>query len=249
MSILLIHAHLIIDNYKEYLDGALLIEEKTIKEVFVNSNISASADKIIDLKGKIVMPDFYRGKQNKIIVDPLNFDKTNINLDTKIFIGNTKAYAKDVTIDYDGITNLFINMTGFDHKNLGLVNLAFNNLDKYVELDPSLIDKSVLKFTINNLNSERIILIGNKEENIKLLRSVNYPLTSILSVSSLNEYKLYNQDKLNGSLVKGKFADLLVLDEDMNIIERINKGELINAWVYIKDISIFSFICCFNVWA
>ena len=62
MTILLEHGHLIVDGNREYLDGALLIEDETIKEVFPQAlkvHDLPEECKIIDLKGSLVMPGFF----------------------------------------------------------------------------------------------------------------------------------------------------------------------------------------------
>lgn len=220
MNTLYKHAHLIIDDHKECLDGALLINDEYIKEVYINSNnINEDDTRVIDVKGNIIMPDFFSGKENKVIIDPLNINKIE---NKKILIGNTKAYDKDIKdLEYDGIYDLYHNMTGFDANKLGIVNTAFNNLDKYVFIDTSNIDLSVLKFTLNNLRKDRIILI-NKEEGIKTLKKLNINNTDILAMSSLNEYRFYEEDKLDGSLIKGKHSKILILDEEMNILNKEN---------------------------
>lgn len=223
MKLLLKHCHLIIDEHKECLDGALLINEDYIEEVYPQTNKLNLLDiKELDLKGNIVMPDFFNGEKNRIIVDPLKND--DIKKETIVFIGNTKAYKDDIKdLQYDGIYDLYNNMTGFSHDKLGIVNEAFINLDKYVELDALRVNEDVLKFTLNNLRKDRVILINDLESSIKLLKKLNVNYTDILAYTSINAYKLYGSFNLNGSLVKGKHSRLIVLDENMNIIRRINK--------------------------
>lgn len=61
-KILFTHAHLIVDGNREYEDGALLVNDSTIEDVFVHSNhIKKDIDnyEVIDLNGKIVMPGFF----------------------------------------------------------------------------------------------------------------------------------------------------------------------------------------------
>lgn len=62
MSILLEHGHLIVDGNREYLDGALLIENETIREVYPQTakikNPTEDCTRI-DLGGLLVMPGFF----------------------------------------------------------------------------------------------------------------------------------------------------------------------------------------------
>lgn len=235
MRLLLIHANLIIDGKKSYEDGALLINNEHIEEVFPHSNkikYDLTGIEKINVKGLKIIPDFYHEDLNlKFILDPLNKESMllakKFREHTKILIGNTDAKAKDVKdIAYDGFYNLYENMTGFNHQDLGLVNLAFYERDKYVEINPCVIDASVLKLTIDNLRKDRIILIGDIYRGIRILRKLHYSYNDILLMACLNGYTFYGDNKLNGSIVKGKYADLLCIDDEDKIVFRFNKGKL-----------------------
>ncbi|MDO4198070.1 MAG: N-acetylglucosamine-6-phosphate deacetylase [Erysipelotrichaceae bacterium] len=58
MKYLFTHGHIIVDPYREYMDGAILVEDERIIDVFPQSNkVKETEDvKIIDLKGSLVMP-------------------------------------------------------------------------------------------------------------------------------------------------------------------------------------------------
>ena len=222
--ILFKNVHLIIDDYREYKNGAILFDEYKIIEVYVHSNkIFDDIDaKTIDLNNKILMPSFFDTSlldDKQIIVDPLNI--SNINSDKKIVLGNTSALAKQVNIDYDGFYNLFVNMSGFDYKDFGLVNLAFENNDKYVEIDGSL-DKSILNVVYKLIRKDHLILIGDIEAGVKKLFDLKVPYSDILAFSSLNAYRFFNMDKTYGSLIKGKKSKFMIFDDDFNLIKEIN---------------------------
>ena len=235
MKLLLKHANLIIDGNKSFEDGALLINGEHIEEVFPHSNkikTDTSMLKSVNMNGLTVIPDFYpENVSKKFILDPLNKDSLllakKFSETSKILLGNTKAMAKDVmNLKYDGFYNLYENMAGFNHKDLSLVNLAFYQRDKYVELNPNIIDASVLKLTIDNLRRDRIIFIGDLYSGMVRLRKLHYSFNDVLLMCSLNGYTFYDEDKLNGSLVKGKYADLLCIDENNKIKFRFSKGRL-----------------------
>ena len=140
MKTLLIHGHLIIDDYRQFLDGSLLVDDKHILEVYPQY-VEMDDVVVVDLKCALVFPKFLDlGILDKyqVVVDPLD----NIKTDKKIMLGNSKAYMDEVHIEYDGYYDLFNNMTGFSVDRFGLVNGAFND-DRYVELDSSL-DETIL---------------------------------------------------------------------------------------------------------
>lgn len=186
----------------------------------------------------------------------------------KVMLGHSNAHAKDIEgVEYDGFTHFYNAMSGFNHHELGLVNIGFNNRDKYIELvaDGIHVDQSVLKVTLNNFRRDRIMLIsdaihaaglddgeyvyneakcvkrGNRFsriaddvlsgsasfiiDEIKVLRKLNASLTDILLMSSLNAYRFYGLDNLFGTLQKGKYADLVVLDNELNLRTVYLKGE------------------------
>ena len=78
MAVLLLHCHLVIDAYREYLDGALLIQDETIKEVYPQSgkikNMPEGCE-IIDLGGTLLMPGFFDTHTHGI--DGMSFDSAN----------------------------------------------------------------------------------------------------------------------------------------------------------------------------
>ncbi len=215
MNKLYVHGHLIVDSYRQYEDGALLVDENHIIDVFCNSqsNLDSNLLEIIDLKGKLVFPAFFDSNdlyKYQDVVDPLKPIVSN----KKIMIGGSDAYLKDVNIDYDGYYDLFHNMTGFDVENPGLVNGAFND-DRYVEVDASL-DKSVLSVIYRLKRKDRIILIGDVYSGIKKMFEVGANYNELLLMSSLNAYRLFGIDNLNGSLIKGKSSKIEIIG-DLNV--------------------------------
>lgn len=102
-KILFIHAHLVIDDYREYIDGALLIEGERIKAVYPHSNhLPAILDaKIIDLEGNYLFPGFFdthtHGRNG------IDFDRCSPD----DFLKAQDYYAKV------GTTSFFPTLTGF----------------------------------------------------------------------------------------------------------------------------------------
>lgn len=215
MNTLYVHGHLIIDGYRQYEDGALLVGENHIIDTFCNSqsNWGLNPLEIVDLKGKLVFPKFFDSNdldKYQIVVDPLK----PTNSDKKIMIGNSKAFLDDVNIKYDGYYDLFHNMTGFDVDKFGLVNEAFND-DRYVEVDSGL-DKSVLSVVYRLKRKDRIILIGDVYLGVKKMFNIGANYNELLLMSSLNACRLFGIDKLNGSLIKGKSSAIEIIG-DLNV--------------------------------
>ena len=209
MKTLLIHGHLIIDDYRQFLDGSLLVDDKHILEVYPQY-VELDDVSVVDLKGALVFPKFLDMgilDEYQVVVDPLD----NIKTDKKIMLGNTRGYLDEVHIEYDGYYDLFNNMTGFSTDRFGLVNGAFND-DRYVEIDSSL-DETILNVVYRLKRKDRIILIGNIEEGIRKMYRIGANFNELLMMSSLNAYRLFGLDKQRGSLIKGKSSAIEVIGD------------------------------------
>ena len=101
MKTLLIHGHLIIDDYRQFLDGSLLVDDKHILEVYPQY-VELDDVSVVDLKGALVFPKFLDLgilDEYQMVVDPLDVvDGGN----KKIMLGNTRGYLDEVHIEYDG---------------------------------------------------------------------------------------------------------------------------------------------------
>lgn len=104
MKYLFKHAHLVVDGHKEYLDGALLVNDEKIEEVFYQTSQLKQeyADyKTIDLQGLIVMPGFFDTHTHGI--DGMSFDSADYEAMDKM----TYEFAQDgitsylATLSYD----------------------------------------------------------------------------------------------------------------------------------------------------
>ena len=209
MKTLLIHGHLIIDDYRQFLDGSLLVDDKHILEVYPQY-VELDDVSVVDLKGALVFPKFLDMgilDEYQVVVDPLD----NIKTDKKIMLGNTRGYLDEVHIEYDGYYDLFNNMTGFSTDRFGLVNGAFND-DRYVEIDSSL-DETILNVVYRLKRKDRIILIGNIEEGIRKMYRIGANFNELLLMSSLNAYRLFGLDKQRGSLIKGKSSAIEIIGD------------------------------------
>ena len=376
MKYLLKHAHLVIDNIREYLDGAILIEDEIIKEVYPQSNkVDDILDgETIDLRGSLVFPGFFDththgidgisfDTASKVELDkaalefaqsgstsflislsydcpietyserfktyenyesddarfvgihmegpflstkhlgvgtPEKFMKPDIKLiedclkqssrikqvtiayelegakeigkllhdnGIKVMCGHSDAVYGDLDENVDGFTHLFNAMRGLHHRDITLVNCAFENKwNCELIADGNHIHKNVLKLAINNIDKDRIMLVTDSStarnlkdgeyeflskkcykkgttfitfdghfagsvvsinDEMKVLYELGAKYTDLLAYSSLNAFKFYGLDKRFGTLEKGKYADIVIMDEEFKIKKVYCKGRFV----------------------
>lgn len=128
MKYLLTHGHLIIDGNREYLDGAILINEGIIEDVFPQSNKLdniCEEYKQIDLQGKIVMPGFFDTHTHGI--SQMGFDDATIDdLDKMSY-----EYAKDGTTSFLSTLSYDLNPDDFNNQ----LELFENYTGKYAQYE------------------------------------------------------------------------------------------------------------------
>ena len=64
---------------------------------------------------------------------------------------------------------------------------------------------------------------------VKVMRSLGVPFTDLLLMSSLNAYRLYGLDKRFGTLEKGKYADIVIMNDEMDLLCTYMRGKRIDA--------------------
>ena len=62
---------------------------------------------------------------------------------------------------------------------------------------------------------------------MKVLYSLGAKYTDLLSYSSLNAFRFYGLDSHFGTLQKGKYADIVIMNDDLNIKRVYCKGKFI----------------------
>lgn len=258
MKTLYKHAHIIVDDKREYIDGSILINDKTIEDVFVSSIHSIEEVKEIDLKGKIIIPSFFDSKSNNnkqkgiarrfICSDKVLNEPTHLYSDEEIKelknvaaltrINNYKKVsgiktlinpANDKNIFADGVSDITNDLV-IDFNSNKMINYVFNH-DCYVEFG---IDKHIqdeyIKFVLKNININNIMLISFNHDNIidqvKRLYKLNVSLTDIVAMTSINAYNFYGNTKFDGYLIKGKQANFICLNDNMDIEFVLKEGEI-----------------------
>lgn len=153
--------------------------------------------------------------------------------DVKVMVGHSEAMYEDLDENVDGITHLFNAMPSMHHRNRTLVNCAFmNKWNCEIIADGKLINKDVLKLATTLIDKDKIMLVtdlskASINDELKVLRSVGIKYTDLLLYSSLNAFRFYGLDSRYGTLEKGKYADIAIMDEDLNIKSVYAKGKFI----------------------
>lgn len=66
-------------------------------------------------------------------------------------------------------------------------------------------------------------------DEMKVLQELGCKYTDLLLYSSLNAFRFYGLDQKYGSLVKGKSADIVIMDEDLNVRNVYVRGRFVHA--------------------
>ena len=157
MKYLFIHGHLIVDGNREYIDGALLVENDVIVDVFPQSNKLDNIDdfQIIDLKGNLVMPGFFDTHTHGI--NGISFDTANSEELHKAELDFVKSGSTSYlatlsydcpTADFDDRFNVFNRYQSKNSRFVGLhlegpflstKHLGIGNPEKFLKPDVNMI--------------------------------------------------------------------------------------------------------------
>lgn len=257
MKTLYKHVHLIIDDRREYLDGSILINDKTIEDVFVQSNKEIEDAKEVDMQGKIFIPAFFDTKSKiekqkgvvKRFVGSKNVLDEPTHLITDDEIQNTNnIFAVTRISNYKKVNGIKTSINPSQEKNIfadgvsditeekelvfssnKMINYALGN-NCIVEFG---IDKNIsddyIKFVLKNIESNKIMLISINHDDIidqiKRLSKLNVSYQDIVAMTSINPYQFYGYNKQDGYLIKGKPANIVCLNENMDIEFTLIEGE------------------------
>ncbi len=193
---------------------------------------------------------------------------TNIRL----AMGHTNATFEEALKAIDNgvtyITHTFNAMTGFHHREPGVVGAVFSKeVDCELIADTIHVHNGFFQGFIDINKKEKIILVTDSmragcmkageyelggqrvivssdsarlengvlagsilklNEGVRnILNNTNYSLNDVVNMASLNQAKAIGIDKELGSIKKGKVADLIIFDEEINILKTIIDGEVI----------------------
>lgn len=141
------------------------------------------------------------------IKENMNIIKNNKLKNIYFSIGHSNAdydtCEKAVNNGCTQFTHLYNAMSGFDHRNPGIVNYALNNKNTYVELiaDGVHVNDSVLKETYIISKAERIIIVSDSLSP-KGLKNGKYMLGSLEIDKKNNQCFLADSNVLAGSTMK-----------------------------------------------
>lgn len=234
-KVLLEKIDLVIDDQKMILGGAIILEDKRILDVLAypyDKRLKNYDGKRLELEGLIIMPNFKtldHSKRKVLAKSELNQASiTKYHNDGYIVGLDQSNLSYDVldTLDFDYITNLK-KYAQIDLNHLNLLNYVLLNKNKYLELSLDEVDIRMLPFIINNLGVKRIIIKDKQEEAMKQLSLLGYSLNDIVAMTSLNARRLLRIDHLEGTLRKGKVADLMIVKDNLDVVLKIQEGRVL----------------------
>ena len=194
MSILLTNAHLVIDDQKEILKGALEYDKGKIEKVYFDSDKRLSLKKGYDLKGLVVMPAFH-------------LPSVHDTLDDHLYIGD---------LDYLNLREFTFKLKDNDY----LFELFKG--ERYVLVDPLKCDDQTLCFILKMIAKNRVIMACKDKatalKEAKRIYDLGFTLRDIAAYFSLNLLRLTNNYQKRGALIKGKRPEFMILKDDLNLV-------------------------------
>lgn len=169
----------------------------------------------------------------------------NVDGFTHLFNAMRGLHHRDITLVNAAFSNKYYCeiITDGNHVKENVLRLVFNNIDRnklIIVTDSSLarnlpdgeydsfskrcIKKGTTYITTDGHYAGSVVSINDE---IKVLRKLGISYTDLLLYSSLNAFRLYGLDQQFGALTKGKYSDLVIMDDELNIKNVLSKGELI----------------------
>ena len=170
----------------------------------------------------------------------------NVDGFTHLFNAMRGLHHRDVTLVNAAFMNLGYNIeliADGNHITRDVLKLCINNIDRnkimlisdsstargledgeYVFLSKPCTKKGTVFKTHDNHFAGSVVSINDE---MKVLYELGAKYTDLLLYSSLNAFKFYGLDSQFGTLSKGKYADIIIMDDDLNIKKVFVKGEFI----------------------
>ena len=171
-------------------------------------------EKVLEEPTHLISDDDIKNTKNICAVSRINkYNKVN---GIKTLINP----SSEINIFVDGVSDITKekNLNFQDRK---MVNYAFENKCT-VELGiDNNIDDEYINFVFKNIDSNKILLISYGHDDIlnqiKRLAKLNMSLTNIVAITSINPNNFYGFSKQEGYLIKGKPANIVCLNENMDL--------------------------------
>lgn len=169
----------------------------------------------------------------------------NVDGFTHLFNAMRSFHHRDITL----VNCAFMNKWNVEliadgnHVKRNVLKLVLNNIDKdklmlvsdssiarnledgeYMFLSKPCTKKGTTFITHDGHFAGSVVSINDE---MKVLYELGAKYTDLLLYSSLNAFRFYGLDKRFGTIEKGKYADLMIMDEDLNIKDVCLKGGLL----------------------
>lgn len=237
--IILNHATLIIDDVKKAISGAINIKDDYIDKVYLVASKIEQCDKlqVLNLENHIIMPYFISEQAELKFID-INLQYINQLVDLK---DDFYVYSSFDAIDDQVIASfrkhkiiiddLFIKTPNLGINKANLSNLAFSKEEPYVFLNMDYnFDESIINLILKNIPYNRLII--KSKDMIKTIKDLHFKyqvdLVDIVAFVSLNMARFLNIQNQYGSITRGKYANLLILDEKLNLVKKVINGQIID---------------------
>lgn len=170
----------------------------------------------------------------------------NVDGFTHLFNAMRSMHHRDITL----VNAAFMNKGYYSeliadgqHIDRNVLNLVVNNIDKerivlvsdsstargledgeHIFLSKPCTKKGIIFKTHDGHFAGSVVSINDE---IKVLHELGVKYTDLLLYSSLNAFRLYGLDNQYGTLTKGKYADIVIMDDNLNIKKVLVQGEFI----------------------
>lgn len=208
-------------NNKIFIPSFFDSKSKINKQVGVIKRFVCS-DKTLDEPIHLLSDEDINETKNISAVTRLNNYKKVSGIKTFINPSN------DINIFADGVSDI-TKEPNINFNSNKMINYAISN-NCFIEfgIDSNIKDEYI-KFIFKNIDINKILLISydhdDIKDQIKRLYKLNLPLTDIVAITSINPYNFYGNNKQDGYLIKGKPANIVCLNDNMDIEFVLNKGE------------------------
>lgn len=196
-------------------------KSKTEKQKGVVKRFVCSKN-VLEEPTHLITDDEIKNTNNIFAVTRINENKRVRGIKTLINPSQEKIISADGVSDITEEKELLFNSNR-------MINYAFGN-NCFIEfgVDNNISD-DYIKFVLKNIESNKIMLISFNHDDIidqiKRLHKLNITYQDIVAMTSINPYRFYGYNKQDGYLIKGKPANIVCLNDSLDIEFTLIKGE------------------------